>query len=153
MFWRHTKWIFLLSRLLGFTHSSLFQCIWNFQSHHFLFSLVIFLFISFSSFLLLLNLLLFSGGRLSPNVSTHQPPPMACNNDLRFPFGLGWLGSPTGIFWNNSFMKWVYIWKRPMKLCSKAFIQQRIKSIVAPSDSTTAALELLGVPYILLVVG
>ena len=37
------------------------------------------------------------GGSFCPNFSTYQPPPIACNNDLCFPFGLGLLGSSTGI--------------------------------------------------------
>ena len=45
-----------------------------------------------------LNFLFFSGGIFCPNFSTYQSPPIACNNDLRFSFWLGLLGSLTGIF-------------------------------------------------------
>ena len=47
----------------------------------------------------LLNLLLLRGGSFCPKFCTYQPPPIACNNDLSFSFGLVWLGSSTGIFW------------------------------------------------------
>ena len=49
---------FLSSRLLGFNHSILFQCIWNFQSHQSWFPPVIFLFI-LSSSLVFLRLICF----------------------------------------------------------------------------------------------
>ena len=104
IFW-HTKWIFLSSRLLGFTHSSLFQCIWNFQPHHSWFDSVSLLFILFSSHFFLLNFLFFCGGIFCPNVSKYQPPPIACNNNLRFSFGMGLLEILTGFFlilsWNE----------------------------------------------------
>ena len=132
------------SRLLGFIQSSLFQCILNFQSHHYWFATVSFLFISFSSSFFLLNFLLFSCGSFCPNLSTHQPPPIACNKYLRFSFGMGWLGSSTCIFWNNYFMKSVYIWQSSMKLCSKDFIEQAIESMVVPSDSNYVVVEFVG---------
>ena len=89
------------SRLLGFIQSSLFQCILNFQSHHYWFATVSFLFISFSSSFFLLNFLFFGGGSFYPNLYMYQPPPIKCNNGLSFYFGLGWLGSSIGVFWNN----------------------------------------------------
>ena len=46
----------------------------------------------------LLGLLLFNGGIFCPNFSTYQRPPIACNNDVHFSFGLGWLGCLTAIF-------------------------------------------------------
>ena len=67
---------FLSSRLIGFTHSSLFQCIWNFKSFQYWLASLRFLFISYSFFWYFL---------------------------LSFLFLLDWvlLGSLTGILWNN----------------------------------------------------
>ena len=136
---------FISSQLLGFTHSSLFQCIWNFQSFQYWLSPVSLLFISSSSFWdFLLNFLFFSGGSFWPNFSTYQPPPIACNNDLRLYFGMGCLGSSTDILWNNMFILKAYELQRSMNLCSKAFSQQSIKSMVAPSKTNTSVVEFYG---------
>ena len=97
--WRHAKWIFLSSRILGFIHPSLFRCIWNFQSHHSWFASVSLLFILFSSsFFSLINFLFFIFGRLCPIFFTYQPHSISCNNYLRFSFGMGLLGSLTRVF-------------------------------------------------------
>ena len=121
------------SQILEFTHSNLFQCIWNFQSFQYWLSSCSFLFVSSTSFGgVLLNILFFSAGRLWPNLFTYQPPPIAYNNDWRFSFGMSYLGSSTGVFWNNLFILKTYIWQRSMKKNYKAFRQQPMKYMVAP---------------------
>ena len=132
-------------RLLGFTHSSLFQCIWNFQSFQSWLAFFSFLFISSSSFWVFFpNLFTFSGGSFWPNFFAYQPPPIACNDDLRFSFGLGYLGSSTGVSWNNLFILKAYILQRSMKFCYKAFRQQSMKSMVAPSKTNASVVEFYG---------
>ena len=92
----------------------------------------------------LLNFLFFSVGTFCRHFYTYQPPPIARNNDLRFSFWLGLLGSSTEIFWKNYFMKWVYKWQRSKKLFSKAFSQQPIKYMVTPSHYNSSVVEVVG---------
>ena len=135
---------FLSSRLLGFSHSSLFQCVWNFQPRYSWFASFSLLFILFSSYCyFLLNFLFFSGGSFCNHFPTYQSPTIACNNNLRFSFGLGLLGSLTGIFLNNSSIKWVYKWQRSKKLCSKDFSQQPTTYMAAPSNYNASSVEVI----------
>ena len=94
------NWFFRWLWFLRFTHSSVFQCIWNFQSFQFWFSVCRFIYISSSFYCaFLLSLILFRGGRFPFNLFMYQPPSISCNNDWRFYLWLGGLGSLTGIFW------------------------------------------------------
>ena len=79
-----------------------------------------------------LNILLFSVGSFFPNLFTYQPPPVACNNDLHFYFGLVCLGSS------------IIILKHSRKFCSKTFRQHLIKYTVAPIKTNTYVVEFDG---------
>ena len=126
-------------QILVFTHSSLFQCIWNYQPFQYLLASCIFLFISsFYFWAFLLDLLFFSDGSFWPNVFTYQPLTIAFNNDWHFSFGQGCLGSP--IF----FIVRTYILQRSRKLCSKDVSQQPMESMVAPSESNDYVVEFDG---------
>ena len=101
IFRRHTKQIFLFITISLIYPLRVFQCIWNFQSFQFWFSVFIFLFIS-SSFScdFFLSLLLLRGGRFSFNCFMYQLPPIASNNDWSFYLWITGLGSWTRILWN-----------------------------------------------------
>ena len=95
-------------RIIGFTHSSLFQYIWNVHSFQFWFNICIFLFISsFFSCAFLLIFCLFRDGSFSLNALMYHSPLITCYNVLLLYFKISGLGVLTDILWNRHTIFWV----------------------------------------------
>ena len=96
---RNTKVIHSLILLLGLTHSSLLQCIWNFESLQLWFSICNFFPSPFScdfqSFFFYLGVV------DSHSFFMYQSSPISCNKNWHFPFWLSVLGCWTGVFLNK----------------------------------------------------
>ena len=141
-----TQYGFFFSiRLLVFTHSILFQCIWNFQSFQFWYYICSFLFIS-SSFScdFLLRFGFVRGGIFSFNLFMYHSPPISCNILWRISFKLIVLGSLTGIIWNIHDIVSEFRLECSRELCSQNFSQQSMKLMVAQSETYSSAVEFDG---------
>ena len=68
---------------------------------------------------------------------------MACNNDLRS--SLDWVFKEVQLgFSGKMFISKTYILQHSSTLCSKAFIQEPMKSMVEPSKNNASVVEFYG---------